>query len=282
MACPYKWDCHPKIFNFEISIIDIFSSFIKPQRKNAVSSCSERNFRAVTNRSITMKTRKYLSLFPGFLTAILMASPALAKKDLPEVNGDGMQLVKNTKMATIYADPGADLSIYTKILLKDTSVSFKKNWQREQNRSSGAFRVKDSDAERIKEDTSTLFREVFSKELEDGGYVLVDAPGEDVLMIQPAIINLDVVAPDVKNAYRSKSFSESAGEMTLVLELYDSQTNDLIVTAKDRKRDWDKGYFEWRNSVTNRHFAKRMMSSWAKTFTESLDEARLTVNAVDL
>jgi len=229
-----------------------------------------------------MKTRKYLSLFPGFLTAILMASPALAKKDLPEVNGDGMQLVKNTKMATIYADPGADLSIYTKILLKDTSVSFKKNWQREQNRSSGAFRVKDSDAERIKEDTSTLFREVFSKELEDGGYVLVDAPGEDVLMIQPAIINLDVVAPDVKNAYRSKSFSESAGEMTLVLELYDSQTNDLIVTAKDRKRDWDKGYFEWRNSVTNRHFAKRMMSSWAKTFTESLDEARLTVNAVDL
>lgn len=229
-----------------------------------------------------MQIRKYLSPLSGFLIVLLMSSPALAKKDLPEFNEDGMQLVKNTRMTTIYADPDADLSVYKKIMLEDASVSFKKNWQREQNRQSAyssAFRVKDSDVERIKEDTSTLFREVFTKELQTSGYTLVDAPGEDVLKVKPAIIDLDVVAPDVRAPGRSMSFSESGGEMTLVLKLYDSQTNDLIVTARDRKQDYRQGYLEWRNSVTNRATAQRMMTAWAKSFTESLDEARLTVHS---
>lgn len=232
-----------------------------------------------------MQTHKYLTLFSGFLIAVLIASPVLAKKNLPEFNEDGMKLVKNTKMTTIYADPDADLGVYTKIMLEDASVAFKKNWQRDQNRQSAystAFMVKDSDVERIKEDTSTLFREVFTKELQDGGYVLVDAPGADVLKVKPAIINLDVVAPDVMAPARTQSYSESAGEMTLVLELYDSQTNALIVKARDRKRDYRKGYFEWRNSVSNRADAMRMMKAWAKTFRESLDEARSTVNAKNL
>lgn len=229
-----------------------------------------------------MQARKYPSLLSAFLITILVASPVLAKKNLPEINEDGMKLVKNTRMTTIYADPDADLGIYKKIMLQDASVAFKKNWQRDQNRQSAysmAFMVKDSDVERIKKDVSTLFKELFTKELQDGGYVLVDAPGEDVLMVKPAIINLDVVAPDVRAAGRTQSYSESAGEMTLVLELYDSQTNALIVKARDRKRDYKNGYFEWRNSVSNRADARRMMSAWAKTFRESLDEARSTVHA---
>lgn len=222
-----------------------------------------------------------LFIATGLLAGSLMATPVLAKKDLPAVNEDGMTLVKDTRMSTIYADPDADLSVYKKIILMDASVAFKKNWQRNQNSESfysAAFRVKDSDVERIKADVATLFKEAFTKELVEGGYVLVDEPGDDVLKVKPEIVDLDVVAPDVKSAYRNETYSESAGEMTLVLELYDSQTNDLIVKAKDRKRDFDKGYLEWRTSVSNRATAKRMMNAWAKAFRESLDDARLTVH----
>ena len=67
--------------------------------------------------------------------------------------------------------------------------------------------------------------------------------------------------------------------MTLKLELYDSLTNDMIVTAKDRKRDYQSGYLEWRTSVKNRATAQRMMRAWAKTFKESLDEARASVTS---
>lgn len=227
-----------------------------------------------------MQAHNVLTVATAFLAGCLMAIPALAKDDLPMINEDGMELVKDTRMSTIYADPNADLSVYNKIMLMDASVAFKKNWQRNQNSMSSynaAFNVKDSDVERIKADTATLFRDVFTKELVEGGYQLVDTPGADVLIVKPAIIDLDVVAPDLKTSYAGRSFSESAGEMTLVLELYDSQTNDLIVKAKDRKRDFQKGYMEWRTSVSNRAVAMRMMKAWAKTLRESLDDARVSV-----
>lgn len=208
--------------------------------------------------------------------AICMAtfSTAWAKKSLPAVNDEGMELVKDSELATVYADPGADLSIYNRIRLEDATVAFKKNWQRDQNRNSRHLNVKTSDMEQIKADVATLFREVFSKELTDGGYEMTTEDGEDVLLVTPAIVDLDVTAPDIKSANRSNSYSETAGEMTLKLDLFDSVTNDKIATATDRKRDYQRGYMQWRTSVSNRADARRMMIAWAKALRSALDEAR--------
>jgi len=230
-----------------------------------------------------MKARKTLFIVAGLFLIALASTPVWAKKDLPAVNDDGMELIKDTKYTTIYADPGADLGVYKQIWLQDASVAFKKNWLRDQNRHtrSTTQRVRDSDVERILLDVATLFREVFTAELVDGGYELVDQAGEDVLIVKPAIVDLDVIAPDIRTVNRSQTYSESAGEMTLELELYDSLTNDKIVTARDRKRDFRHGYLEWRTSVNNRATAKRMMSSWARAFREQLDDARSSVTASD-
>jgi hypothetical protein len=62
--------------------------------------------------------------------------------------------------------------------------------------------------------------------------------------------------------------------MTLNLELFDSLTGDKIAKATDRKRDFRRGYVEWRTSVSNRADARRMMTSWAKALRSALDEAR--------
>ena len=219
--------------------------------------------------------RKYGISLLTLATALLATSGTWAA-DLPAVDEDGMQLVKDTRNTTVYADPGADLGIYKKVWLQDASVSFKKNWQRDQNRAQ-PFKVTDKDVERIKTDVATLFRQVFEEQLREGGYQLVDAAGPDVLLIKPAIVNLDVVAPDTNTPARTQQYSESAGQMTLKLELYDSETNDLIVKASDRKEDFRQGYWEYRTRVNNRAVAKRMMTSWAKALREALDEARVTV-----
>lgn len=209
----------------------------------------------------------------ALVISVAAISPAWAKKDLPAVNDEGMQLVKDSELATVYADPGADLSIYNHIWLEDASVAFKKNWQRDQNRGV-RFKVKTKDMERIQEDVATLFREVFTKELLDGGYELTTAEGEDVLIVKPSIVDLDVIAPDIKSAGREYAYSESAGEMTLNLELFDSVTGDKIVKATDRQRDFRRGYVEWRTSVSNRADARRMMTVWAKALRSTLDEAK--------
>jgi len=204
-------------------------------------------------------------------------SPLWAKKNLPAVNDEGMELVKDSSLATVYADPGADLSIYQRIWLEEVTVAFKKNWQRDQNRSY-SFKVRADDMEKIRQDVAAVFREVFTRELIDGGYELAEEAAEDVLRVKPAIVDLDVIAPDVQHAARSMSFSESAGEMTLKLELFDSVTNDKIATATDRKRDYRRGYNEWRTSVSNRADARRMIAPWAKALADALDEARSSTN----
>jgi len=221
-------------------------------------------------------SRIYFVIFT-LVFGFFIASPVLAKKSLPAVNDDGMELVRDSDLATVYADPGANLGAYQRIWLKDATVAFKKNWQRDQNRSN-PFKVKTKDMERINSDVATLFREVFIRELTDGGYEMAEEAADDVLIVVPSIVDLDIVAPDIKSASRSMTFSESAGEMTLNLELFDSLTNDKIARATDRKRDFRKGYNEWRTSVSNRSVAKRMMTSWAKSLRATLDEARASAN----
>ena len=209
-------------------------------------------------------------------------SPVWAKKDLPAFNDEGMELVKNSDLATVYADPGADLSIYNRIMLLDATVAFKKNWKRNQNRSN-PLKVRDSDMVKIQQEVADIFREVFTQELVDGGYVITDEVGEDVLLVKPEIVDLDVTAPDIRSSARSSTYAESAGEMTLNLELFDSLTNDKIAKATDRKRDRTSGLrMEWRTSVSNRADARYMMTAWAKALRSALDEARASTNpAVD-
>ena len=209
----------------------------------------------------------------ALMLSIMTISPLWAKKNPPAVNDEGMVLVKDSRLAIVYADPGADLSIYRRIWLKDTTVALKKNWQRDQNRGY-SFKVRDSDMEKIKHDIATVFREVFTTELLDGGFELTEEAAEDVLIVKPAIVDLDINAPDIQHATRSMSFSESAGEMTLNLELFDSVSNDKIARATDRQRDFQRGYIEWRTSVSNRADARRMIRPWAKALTDALDEAR--------
>ena len=98
--------------------------------------------------------------------------------------------------------------------------------------------------------------------------------GEDVLQIKPAIIGLDIVAPEHGAPGISRTYSETAGEMTLYMELYDSVSGAMLAKALDRKEDRRTGYFEWQNRVTNRAAANRILKVWANVLKEGLDDAR--------
>ena len=208
------------------------------------------------------------------VSLVLVSGISFAKKqDLPEVTSDGLHRVEGSKLAIVYAEPDADLSQYQRINMADAYVAFKKNWQREQNREF-SNRVSSSQMESIKTDVAELFRTVFTETLEKGGYELVNEVAEDVLIVKPAIINLDVKTPDNRSATNVRTFSESAGEMTLYLELYDSVTGDLIAKALDPQADRERGYMQWQNRVTNRAAARRIMQAWADIMKDGLDEVR--------
>ena len=61
--------------------------------------------------------------------------------------------------------------------------------------------------------------------------------------------------------------------LSLYLELYDSETDDLLAKAVDPTHDRDNGYMQWQTKVSNRAAAKRMMQPWAEALRKGLDEA---------
>ncbi len=189
---------------------------------------------------------------------------------------DGLHRVPDSKLAIVYAQPGADLSPYNRIQLLDAYVAFKKNWERDQRSGSiNTFRVSSRDMEKIKNSLSEEFQTVFEDALEEAGYAVTDESGEDVMIVRPAIINLDVNAPDTPTAGRSRTYTSSAGEMTLYVELYDSLTGDIIAKALDRRFDRaNAGFYTWTNSVTNRAAAQRILKGWAKILVNALNEAK--------
>ncbi len=210
------------------------------------------------------------------MTIMLMAPPPVfaQKKEPPQETHDGLTLVPDRKVATAYVDLDADFSVYDKIMILDCYVAFKKDWQRGKKRSGSHIRISSSDMEKIKTDVAGLFREVFTEKLGgDGGYEIVEAAGDNVLLVRPAIIDLDITAPDTMQAGRSRTYTSSAGTATIYIELYDSVTGDILARAADRKAARSVGgNMSYTNRVTNRADARRMLGTWAELLRDRLDE----------
>jgi len=219
----------------------------------------------------------YKSLVFMVLATAMASTSILAKTEPPQVSLEGLQLVEKDSRGEIYADPDIDWSVYDAIVLDQATVSFRKNWQRDQNRYPNNFKVKASDMERIKSELSELFNEVFTEELtKNDDFQMVFESGDNALRIRPQIVDLDVFAPDTRQPGIQRSYTEYAGRMTLKLELYDSVTGDLIATASDRQDAPRRGYMQWTTSVSNRQNAIIMLQRWAKDLRKRLDEARVT------
>jgi len=204
--------------------------------------------------------------------AVLLGSGAFAaKNELPEVDSDGLQLVKDSEVRIAYARPGATLAAYDKVMLLDCYVDFVKDWQKDYNleQIGLAGRVSDKDAEEIKERLADEFRTIFAEELTKQGHPVVEEPGDDVLLLRPALINVNVVAPDVATASRSYTITDSAGSMTLYLELYDSVTSTLLARVIDPRAD-DRAFAQRASRVTNKSAADRILRHWADLLAQHL------------
>jgi hypothetical protein len=210
-----------------------------------------------------------------FLSSVGVAfSTTVPAQEPPATEHDGLVLVEDSQADLVYVLPDADFSIYDSFYIVEPMVAFRKNWQRDFNRSSSQRRVTEADMERIKLGMTELFLEVFTEELEDAGYPVVSDIGENVMILRPAIIDLDVTAPDIPAAGRSRSFATSAGSARIYIEFFDSVTGQILARAADFQRARDNATFQWATSVSNRAEARRILRRWTGMLIDSLDEIR--------
>jgi hypothetical protein len=219
--------------------------------------------------SITSRSTAHSGAVIVLVLLSLCSVSAIAKQEFAPVSPDGLELTKSSQVDVLYKRADATLAGYRKLMLDPVEVAFKKNWK------PSAMQVSSSDRERIRADVAEEFRKVFSEELQQkGAYQIVDVAGPDVLRVSAAVVDLYINAPDTMQASRSRTYATSTGEMTLIAELRDSDSGQILARAADRKNASSSAFMTWTNSMTNTAEARRIMRSWAQTLRGALDAAR--------
>ena len=206
-------------------------------------------------------------------SAMLLAGPAAAAK--PPANWDGLVQVKSKRLDLVYLQPGADFRGYTKVMIEPTEVAFHKDWQRDYNRGSTSLssRVSDRDLHEAISKGVTASSDIFADAWTKGGYIVVNAPGPDVLRVKTGIVHIRVSAPDQLTPGRSYSFAGEAGSATLFVEARDSMTGALLGRAIDQKIAGDNSA-AWRTRASNRADFREMVEDWAAASVRGMAELK--------
>jgi Protein of unknown function (DUF3313) len=226
-------------------------------------------------RTATLKTQwtALLSLCGSLALAYPMALGAQDANQ--QATKDGLVLKSRTQHRVVWVRPGADFTKYDKVMIIKPLVEFQKDWQQNYNNTvdDPSRYVTNDKVQQMKTWLGTEFTKVFTKELQKGGYQVVNSPGPGVLSLRPAIVNVQVTAPDIMSAGFDMNVISSAGSGVFYLELWDTATNTILARAMDAQAD-QQPFARQANSVTNAEAADIILQGWADALVRHLDAVR--------
>jgi hypothetical protein len=207
------------------------------------------------------------------LAACEVATPGLRLETGPDAQAtpDGLVRVANARADLAFVKPGADLRGYSKILLDPVSIAYKRPPRGTRQDRSGEFGLSDEQMAQMKR----YFQEAFEEELRASRvYALASEAADEVLRVRGHIVDLVVTVPPQPTG-REEVFVASAGEMTLVLELSDSLSGEVLARVADRREARAAGGDVYQSTpVTNWSAVRRMFRHWASLLRERLDGVR--------
>jgi hypothetical protein len=208
--------------------------------------------------------RQFLS---AAVCGLLLASASLGRSATPQVTADGLSRLHDSVMQQAWVKPGVDLSAYTRIMVLPTSLSFKDV----PRHSRDEFAI----TERQKQALLEVVPEALGAELAKlTGYTLTDKPGRDVLVVWGGVLDIASRVPP-EPVGRGASFVRTLGEATLVVELRDSMTDEVVARAVDR-RSVSPAFVRRSTSASNEAEVRNAARRWAADLRRQLDEfARL-------
>ncbi len=209
----------------------------------------------------------------GGLAMAEEATPTSKKQADAEWSTEGLQRTEVEGVDLVYMRPGATLADYNSVLLEPVSVAFRRDWGKP-SMAGASRRIRNEDIQKIKDGLAALVREEVSAELGKGGYTLAEAPGDDVLSVEFSIVNLYINAPDLPTTSATRNYTTSVGEMTLVAELRDSVSGELLARILDRTVGRESMKPELTTSSDNVAAAKNAATHWAGKLRGALDKAR--------
>jgi hypothetical protein len=191
-----------------------------------------------------------------------------------EVTAEGLHRVSNPHFRNAWVKPAADFTSYEAIQLVQVELRYKR--KPTAARSERSIRRNFALSEAQKQELERLFLEVFSAELQASEhYRLTQEPGPGVLRVEAGIIDLVVKVP-TQTYGNERTFTTSTGEMTLLLELFDSRSGEILARVADRREALAAGHggfddLYYSNPATDTNAVLRVFRRWAQILRKRLD-----------
>ncbi|QOL25933.1 DUF3313 family protein [Thalassotalea sp. LPB0316] len=214
-----------------------------------------------------LKFLKSAALVAVSTSMLLMSNTADAGKKTE----DGLTEVKSGNFSLAYIREGYDFSQFTKVKFVEPHVKMKKNWRRDYNRSqkSLASRASEADVTGIEENVKEIYQNVLETEFAKMGMPVVQESGADVLVLLPALINLDIYQPDLNNASGAKNQIKQSGSATVYFELYNSVTGEVLAKMAETKLLGEhRKSFQNANAVIINGDIKMQLEAWINELHE--------------
>jgi hypothetical protein len=198
-------------------------------------------------------------------------APSIPTGSAAELSFDGLHRVQNARFAGVWVRKGADLSVYRRLMILPPEIAYKKPPSPRGDPEAG-FPLDEHQMGKLRQ----LFRDVFREELLAGDCQLSEAPGPDVLLVQAGLLDLVVRVPTSGlHSARGGTWVSSYGVMTLVVQLYDSETRQILARVMERREVLPAAAVEFSKAELSTSIELRtFFERWATRLREGLDAAR--------
>ena len=216
--------------------------------------------------------KKFVAVAATVLIVGCSAEPTIQTGPNAETTFDGLVRIDNARFLGAWIDPDIDLTQYNKIMPGGAAFEFR-NVQRvsastARARNEREFWISDANRQRLVD----IVSEVFDEELQRSEhFTMTEESGPDTLIISGALHDIVSRVPP-ESAGRTEIWLDSLGEATLIIELRDSLSNEVIYRAVERRAVQGAGnQMILSGTATNWGEVRRWARRWAVRLREGLD-----------
>jgi len=219
---------------------------------------------------LIMSTRLMRGALATIAAALVFSgcsSVATSPSSAGALNFEGLETLKSRYFDIALVRPGVDFAAYSGLLLATPELAF-----RTPDRSQQEFPLSDEQKVQFHELLASRFDAQLSqmKRLK-----LVDAAGPDVLLLKIRVQDINATIPPNGGGRvgRAAVFLQAAGEATLVLELYDSRSGEVLARVADVRAVEGAAMLQKDGgAVTTWSAIDELCEQWAITARERLDK----------
>jgi len=200
------------------------------------------------------------------------APPTIQQGPDAEVTFDGLHVVDNSAFKQAWADPDIDFARYNKIMpggaffeyraVKKTSANSRASM------SDTEFWISDENRARLEEEVSNIFNVEMAKSTR---FTITDEPGPDTIIIAGGLHDIMSRVPP-ERVGRSDVYLSDIGEATIILQVSDSMSGEVIARAVERRVAGGSGASAQRSSpALTWAEVRRLARNWATKLVNGLD-----------